>query len=559
MSEQRLAIGRVGTVLVFGQDDAARAVVSSVIARVCPCTGKGRLAFTGPSRVADSVSQHLHDTVLPVAHRVAQRLGLRRRSFEISVVNLGAAAVANLTLSVSGFSADAAFLLALLSAALRVPLSQDVVVTGHVASSQGDIRPVRGIPAKLRAAAGDGAVKRVVLPAVSADMSMQALSPAERERIEVAIINAKEHVQVVQAADVCQLIQNVFDDEGVLLGSLHSGFFDMEGAPDSDASPIDRAAQFLAEGNEKRFWRVLEGHLLCGRCCAAKKLLTMRVRHQLRRKRYPQGFGRRLLQLIQSLPPATRRLKVSSPLLPLDQCLELGRYAERKDHQDVRNLIDATSGKMAFEKKGRTDDEEQTAHASEDASAAVETVIQAISAETLAQEIGLPIDAARAAYTMDSVVVESHDVFHRMVPAFYLHLLRHLESAPLSTDDQEVATEALALLERAFRDRGGVDGAQAEARHGINGGMRFILDVMTEQYKTEQQAKRVSRVLKAALDPLGWDARVRFMAAFLERLAPHLPLEIRAQPPARFARHYEPILKTYVRSLDRVRQLLHNL
>ena len=49
------------------------------------------------------------------------------------------------------------------------------------------------------------------------------------------------------------------------------------------------------------------------------------------------------------------------------------------------------------------------------------------------------------------------------------------------------------------------------------------------------------------------------MAVFLERLGPHLPPDIRAQPPARFARHYEPILQAYVRSLDRVRQILHNL
>ena len=137
--------------------------------------------------------------------------------------------------------------------------------------------------------------------------------------------------------------------------------------------------------------------------------------------------------------------------------------------------------------------------------------------------------------------------------------MRHTESVPQSINNEIVAAEALALLERAFRDKGGVDGAQAEARHGINGGMRFILDVMTEQYKAEQQTKRVSRVFKAALDPLDWNARVQFMATFLERLGPHLPPEILAQPPARFARHYEPILKTYVQSLDRVRQLLHNL
>ncbi len=86
-----------------------------------------------------------------------------------------------------------------------------------------------------------------------------------------------------------------------------------------------------------------------------------------------------------------------------------------------------------------------------------------------------------------------------------------------------------------------------------------MLDLMTEQFKTEQQAKRVSRAFKAALDPLDWDARVAFMAAFIRRMGDHLPPEIREQPPQRFARHYEQILRTYVQSLDRVKQLLNRL
>jgi len=98
-----------------------------------------------------------------------------------------------------------------------------------------------------------------------------------------------------------------------------------------------------------------------------------------------------------------------------------------------------------------------------------------------------------------------------------------------------------------------------QARYGTNGGMRLILDVMTEQFKAEQQAEYVDRIVKTAVDPLDWDDRIAFMKAFMDRLGPYLPSDIRSQSPMRFARHYREIIRTYVHSVDRVKQLLRTL
>ena len=160
---------------------------------------------------------------------------------------------------------------------------------------------------------------------------------------------------------------------------------------------------------------------------------------------------------------------------------------------------------------------------------------------------------------MGDLLVDSKGEFHDAISGFYLALLRHAGTVPALADDHSVADEALALLERAFASKGGVGAAQAEARDGINGGMRFVLDVMTEQYKLEQQSKHVARVLQEALDPLNWNERVAFIRALLDRLGPQLPADLRRQPPERFARHYDMIVRTYVQSLDRVKQLLRTL
>ena len=559
MARQRPIVGRAKTVLVFGQGDAAQAMVSSVVARVRKRAENKRLFFTGPAVFDDQAIAHLRETILLVVDQITCQLGIEPKTFEISVVNLSAASVTDLGLNILGFSADVTVMLALLSAALKLPLPQDVLVTGHIASPEGDIRPVRNLPAKLAAALEYPSVREFICPSLDADTSLQAMAPSEKQQIEEAIIEAKGRIRISQIADVGQLLEKLLDDEAITLSGLRSGFFDLDETHEGEGGPISRSVKHLTVNNEKRFWDTLESHLLHGRNISAKRLLRTRAKYQIQRKAYPKNFGRQLLQLLRSLPPATRRLKTRFPLLPTDKCIAMGRFAARDDHEDIPHLINAASGSGVSEKKGASANERRNVSISSHAIAALDVVLEEISAETLAQKIGLPIDSARASYVMEDVIVDSHDVFHDVVPAFYLHLLRHTEAIPPSVNHEKVASEAISIIERAFRDKGGIAGAKAEAMYGINGGMRFVFDMMTEQHKTEQQAKHVSRVLKAAMDPLDWDIRVQFMAAFLERLSPHLPPDIRAQPPARFARHYEPILQAYVRSLDRVRQILHNL
>ena len=557
MAKETYTIGKARTVLVFGRGSTAKAAISDVSARTRR-SNRDRLIFTGPVAVDAVATEHLRETVLPIVDRIVKSLGLRRRSFEVSITNLAAASSVDLGLRVSGFSADAAMLLALLSAALKMPLPQDVVVTGHVASPEGDIRPVRSLPAKLSAAIEDPRVRRFVYPALDEDRSLKKLGPSERERGVEALIEAKGRIGLAEVADVCQLFKEVLNDEAVALGALRSGFYQRTEGLGHDEISLQSVAAFLAHNNERRFWDALERHLLHSRSAPAKRLLQTLAQYHVRRKAYPKSLGRRLLELIRSLPPATRRLRIRFPLLPENRCEELRGLAGRRDREDAQWLSDAAFGKGFGREKGSSGNEKAGIAVSTNAGAALDALLAEINAEALANSVGLPIDAARAAYALNEVIVDSYDVFQETVSAFYLSLVRRAGLA-VPAGSETIEAEARDLVERAFRDKGGWNAAWAEARHGIHGGMRFILDAMTEQYKTEQQAKRVSRALKAVLDPLDWDARVEFMAAFMDRLRLHLPREIMDQPPARFAYHYEPIVRTYVRSLDGVKQLLRAL
>ncbi len=560
MIGQSSLTGRAKAALVFGSGAEARAVIVTIVVQSRVRGSGDRVRFTGRGTFEDQTARHILDTVLPTVDRICSGVGLRRRRFEISAANTAATAAADLGMAISGFSADVAILAAMLSAALGVPVPQDVVFTGHLASVEGQFALVRGIPAKLAAAESDESIRVFIYPTFRTDGSLRALSPGELQRASEAVSSFSGNIRLTAVGNVAELAPHVFSDEAVVLAGLRRGFFGLSWETTDERDGVEQTREFLLKSNDSRFWAVLERRLLSGDNDRARALLTARMRYHARRRAYPSGLGGRLGQLIGSLPSSTRRLKVKFPLLGMKDCIRFGQFAGKGDHEDVRLLIDAAQGRspesqtpvMALRA-------ERSVKGLRPESAAFETVVSEISADTVARKIGLPIDTARASYHMDRVTAETYDEFNEAVSSYYLHLLRHTRSIGAGVEPHVVSAEALDLLERTFAKDGGQAAALAEARDGMHGGLRFVLDALTERFKTEQQVKHVQWVLKEALDSADWPARVAFTAALLERLAPHLPADVRAKPPERLAKHYDLIARAYVRSIDTVRALLRAL
>jgi len=114
---------------------------------------------------------------LPLAESITECLGLPKRPLTLSVVNIGAASAMDLPAHVHGFSADVPIFLALLSTRLGLPVPVDVLCTGHIASSAGDIAAVHGLKVKLLAAMHDRSIRCVVCPAADEDLSLQEFCP----------------------------------------------------------------------------------------------------------------------------------------------------------------------------------------------------------------------------------------------------------------------------------------------------------------------------------------------------------------------------------------------
>ena len=561
VTQGALRSGRANTVLVFGRGGDAIAVVSSVIVRIVDQAIGDRIRFSGPSTFEDKTINHVTSVILPMVDRVCEILGLPKKNFIISVVNLGAASIMDVSLRISGYSADAPIALAMLAACLEMAVPQDIAVTGHIASVDGDIRLVRSIPEKLKAAIKEETINVFIHPSLEKDGSLDSLSPNEKQRIAGAIATAKRSIRLIGVKDISDLVKEVFSNKEIVLASLNQGFYERFIPGTYSESPIGEAANFLGLNNEERFWKSLDRQLMEGRNREARNLLSAMVDFHLQQERYPKKLGNHLLQLIQALPPETRRFKIVFPLLPMNQWIMLAQFAKESDHEDVKSLFKGASGEIAQQlvsvsKAGSPDD------ADNDGGERGRQILLSIQSEISANalvSITQQIDLAWATYSMGSIIVETHEGFDDATTAYFVHLKRYTRKMSEPIEIKDAGAESLALVERAFELSGGLKNAFAEAKSGTRGGLSYVLTKMTSQYKKEEVSKHVNWVLKSGLDPLDFDTKTAVIIALMKDLAPHLPPDIAGQPPERFSNFWDRIVSAYCESLDQVCSLFRSL
>lgn len=548
--------GKAKTVLVFGEGEDAVAVTSSVIVRAYDERQGHRLAFTGTATFDGKIVKHFSDVVLPLIDSICSLLDVKPKQFEISAANIGAAAAMDIGTVISGFSADVPLFLALLSASLCVPVAEDIVSTGHIASNDGAIRLVKNIPTKVAAAASDPLIRSFIYPALDADISLDMLSPNEKEHATAALCQAKLMVRTIPVSNIRELVEAAFSEEAVVQASLRAGFF-IAPPPDSSLGQIADTTRFFAEDIEQRFTTVLERHLLGGESTEARDLLDACMQFHIRRKKYPCGFGKTLLRLIRSLPPSVRRLKIRFPLLRIRECIKVTQFASESDYEDVQSLYAATNPTDTIQLSvPPTAVSQHTRQPPQTEEGTFDTVLSEVDRDNMARTIGLPIDAARASYVMDSILVQSNDEFMTNISAFHLHLCRHIGTISEAVDPKAVEAEAYALLERAFAKRGGVNAAHAEGKTGTRGGMRFVFDCVADELKAEKQRDHLLRIYKSAISPLDWDAKVAFINIFVKRHEAELSPDIISAPPERFANRWEDVVSVYVQGISRVKEVL---
>ena len=551
-------IGRTRGLVVHGAAGSSRGLILLINARVLPPTecGLEQVHWCGPVSLDDKAREHLVSVILPLIDHICHLLDVPVPCYRISISNPGAAASRDLGVQLGGFSLDVPLFLAMLSAALQLPVPEALASTSHIASSEGDIAPVRGLPQKIAAVLDDKRISTLILPDLDADTSLKTLAPNEYDEAVTAIWSVRDQLDLRPATNIHDAVKNAFDEEALVRGSLASGYFSEESVDARPSgNPIEQTAGYLKRDNVHRFWRSLEARLIGGETAVATSLLQVYAQHHLRKETYPRWFGQRLRALMISLPPRPRR-QASSDLLSMQIFIDLSNLATEGDYSDLQLLFQTISGPEWVRSAHASEQDSSDDSIDDHADASLETLLAKISSQTIAQQVTLPLDEARARYQLDRVTVENADAFHDILVSFHAHMLRHTHEGVGRLDRDLLLGEALEILEHAFLQEGGYKAALAEATAGTGGGLRIVLDRLTEQMKREKVERHLLLVFAEAIDPLDWDARVELISALLKRLRPYLSAELLDRPPSSYAAEYKRLVQAYAESLDSVTKLL---
>lgn len=559
-SKTQHTVSRTKGILTVGRTQKQKAVVITL--NIEPAhKDNQQIAFRGMVKFSKRTRDHIKQVIVPLVDHILEELKVSRPGLVISATNLAVASISNVGIDVSGFSLDTGVFLGLLSQCLGVALADDIVTTGHIASERGDITAVKGIPAKLDAAILNPSIHRFIYPDLDRDRSLKVLSPNQRGLVSKAVMAARDSIEITSVRGIGDLVKAVFTDEAIVQASLKRGFFGYAKLKDTRKDPVSDTVCLLTHANEMRLWQALHGHLLYDRCERARALLQAYCEYFLNRQIYPTAIGKRLYQFVCALPPSIRRVSEAFPLIDTGLCIKVIQYATPSDHADVLRLFDAAHGQnIVHDKDANVASLDNIIETPDLGCLVFDRIAEKMNPRTLAHNFGISIDSARGSFVLGSSTVRSWDQFMEILQAFFVHLHRHVHSQTgVFIDVDRVRTEVSNLLEAAFKNKGGAKAAFARARDGTEGGLRSVLDVLTEHFKSEQQLKHVQCIFKDAVDGLEWDDRVKFIGGALERLRPLLPPEIRDEPPERFARGFEMLVQAYVQSLDQMDRALHAL
>jgi hypothetical protein len=550
MDKEAKTVGRAKTVLVSPSE--GKAVITAVVATLRSGDSYD-VSFGGEAAIQEATKQHIRRIVLPVLGRILSGLGVSLPALELTFLNLNATSAKDLPISISGHSADLSVLLAMISTALDIPIPQDVVATGALASVDGDVVLVSGLPEKLEATVAGGDIRLLLYPDLDSDASLKVLAPSERRAVEDALATTSYSIRTAPVPAVDELLRRVLAEDDIALSSLSHGYFETPSAVRDHRNPTERAVQYLATDNDKRFWTALQQAVFAGNTDRVRELVAAYVRFWTARGKYPSGFGLKLAQLMQSLPPAARASCVPPRLIPLKDYAPLIQYAGENDADDVAALSDILSRGSATPARDRPQEisEGIPERANSDVSG-LARLVSMTNPDAVAAAIGNSINLARQTYVSDCLTVESHETFLAIVRAFYLHIQRHRGMVSLSVDAYSVAPDADSLLERAYSRTGGIKEAYAEARYGTHGGMRQVLDAMTRQYLAEEEQKYFDMVFHETVDLLDSSGKVALIGELMPQLAPFLPEDLQTAAPETFLNNIEPLVRAYVDSLSRI-------
>ena len=117
---------------------------------------------------------------------------------------------------------------------------------------------------------------------------------------------------------------------------------------------------------------------------------------------------------------------------------------------------------------------------------AITSLLAALDERTIAQRVAILHDEARMRFPLRANTVPSWDQFSELIGDYYNHHFTSCVSNGGGLSRSEATGRAKEILEREYRRQNGdIVSAYNDAHDGTNGGLRLVLDKITEGLKAE--------------------------------------------------------------------------
>ncbi len=193
--------------------------------------------------------------------------------------------------------------------------------------------------------------------------------------------------------------------------------------------------------------------------------------------------------------------------------------------------------------------------------AAIDVLLSAINERAIAQQVGIEHDQARATYRNYSVVVDNYGEFERIITEYYQYHYSRCVARGGRLDDSQASSSAKDIISEEYRRKhnGDVNSAFDDAKHGTNGGMRFVLDVIANGLKMQAVENYICSVFDRVVTPVQWHDKVEIIRQFIDCCGVHLHDSIDRNTPERYAQNYSELIRAYVDNLEPVSSMFRRL
>lgn len=190
----------------------------------------------------------------------------------------------------------------------------------------------------------------------------------------------------------------------------------------------------------------------------------------------------------------------------------------------------------------------------------IDELVHSLLDTTMAQRVTLAHDDARERYHPPSLTVPNWRAFEDVIADYYRFHYGLCVAAGAALSRAYALGKVKELLEREYRRRrSDIMGAFADAMEGTNGGLRAVLDSISEGLKAESVQFYVQNQFDSRVAPNCFEAKVEIIRQFIERFGAQLGDTIQRNRPERYAQNYQDLIRAYVAGLQQTSSIFRRL